>query len=144
MKTLIISGLILFAAGSSSASKSCCAPPASTPVASANCAAPAGPTAVDTRVRGNVYVDTSRVVKRDTEVFLNVSGNLPTPCHEAAWKTTIKGNAVHVELYSLVDPKVMCVQTLKPVSLSIPIRVTRKGQFQVWLNGKKVGSFRNR
>lgn len=94
--------------------------------------------------RGNVFVDESGVVLMESypvQAALLVSGNLPTPCHElrATVSEPDEENRIYVELFSLTDPNMACIQMLEQFSASIPLGSYTSGSYTVYLNGEEVG-----
>ncbi len=94
--------------------------------------------------RGNVFVDESGVILMESfpvQAALLVSGSLPTPCHEL--KATVsepdKENNIYVELYSLTDPNMACIQMIEQFETSIPLGSYSSGSYTVYLNGDEVG-----
>jgi hypothetical protein len=94
--------------------------------------------------RGNVFVDESGVILMESfpvQAALLVSGSLPTPCHEL--KATVsepdKENNIYVELYSLTDPNMACIQMIEQFETSIPLGSYSSGNYTVYLNGDEVG-----
>ena len=95
-------------------------------------------------VRGNVFVDESGVILMESypvQAALLVSGTLPTPCHElrATVSEPDKENNIYVELYSLTDPNMACIQMLEQFEASIPLGSYSSGSYTVFLNGDEVG-----
>ena len=79
------------------------------------------------------------------QVMLSLSGDLPTPCHSfhADVSEPNQKNEIHVDVYSLVDPEIMCIQKIEPFveNVSIPMTGAADGTYTVWVNGKLVGEF---
>jgi hypothetical protein len=76
--------------------------------------------------RGNVFIDESRIILLESypvQVKLQLEGNLPTPCHllRAVITPPSDDNRVGVEIYSLVDPDLICTQVLEPFTVNIPL-----------------------
>ncbi len=95
-------------------------------------------------VRGNVFVDESGVILMESypvQAALLVSGSLPTPCHElrATVSEPDKENNIYVELFSLTDPNMACIQMLEQFETSIPLGSYSNGNYTVFLNGDEVG-----
>lgn len=98
---------------------------------------------------GRVFVDSARLVllaEEPVQAALEVSGNLPTPCHKLQWDISGPGvgNRVDVRLYSLVEAGSNCIQVLKPFSECIPLGVTADGEYDVYINGEQVGTINDR
>ncbi len=96
--------------------------------------------------RGNVYIDSATLLLAESyppQVFLVLSGSLPTPCHQLRVEVSAPDaqNRIRVEAYSRVDPNVICVQVLKAFEASIRLGSYASGHYTVWLNGRRVGEF---
>lgn len=94
--------------------------------------------------RGNVFIDSSEILTLESfppQFRLFIEGNLPTPCHElrADVSEPTADNQIDVDVYSVVDPDVMCIQVLEPFSESIPLEDLPGGTYNVALNGERVG-----
>ena len=95
---------------------------------------------------GNAFIDTSEVVLLESypvQVELVLKGNLPTPCHQlrAIVSPPDGQNSIQVEVYSLIDPDMICTQVLDPFEARIPLGSYTEGAFTVFVNGEVVGSF---
>jgi hypothetical protein len=77
------------------------------------------------------------------QVFLDIKGTLPTPCHHLRAKISLPDadNQINVEVYSLVNPDEICVQVLQEFNASLPLGSFAAGDYQVQLNGQNVGEF---
>lgn len=77
------------------------------------------------------------------QIALGISGNLPTPCHQlrAAISEPDAENKISVEVYTVVDPNMMCTQVLKPFSETIELGTFPSGHYSVWVNGQLAGEF---
>lgn len=74
------------------------------------------------------------------QVFLVITGNLPTPCHQFAYtlgQPDAEGN-LNVEVYSLVDPNAGCAQALQPFEETIDLGSFPAGSYTIWVNGEVV------
>ena len=90
-----------------------------------------------------VYVDSTDILYLESwpvQVVLQVTGALPTPCHEAVWDITDTGEAIEVTLWSESDSDAMCAAVLEPVELSIPLGSSESASLPVELNGEPVGT----
>lgn len=76
-----------------------------------------------------------------TEVFLTVSGDLPTPCHVPLWEVDTESDTVAVVLESAYDPDQVCAQVLEPFEVTIDLGDYTDGSYVVTLNGERVGEF---
>ncbi len=96
--------------------------------------------------RGGVFADYYDVLMLESypvQVRLQIVGNLPDPCHQfrAVVSTPDEQNQIKVEVYSVADPEMMCVQTLVPFEQSVALGDFTEGDFTVWVNGAQVGDF---
>ena len=96
--------------------------------------------------RGNIFIEESGLVIRESyppQISLNLSGNLPTPCHQfrADVSTPDADNKINVDVYTVVDPNMLCTQVLKPFTESINLGTFPSGHYSVWVNGELAGEF---
>jgi hypothetical protein len=97
-------------------------------------------------VRGNVFIEESGILIRESyppQISLTMSGNLPNPCHElrVAVNPPDADHKIKVDVYSVVDPNLMCTEVLKPFTESIDLGIFPTGHYTVWVNGESVGEF---
>lgn len=108
---------------------------------------PYAPQPSDTNLsRGNVFIEEKGLVIRESyppQIALNISGNLPNPCHElrAVISEPDAEKKISVEVYTVVDPNVMCTQVLKPFTENIELGTFPSGHYSVWVNGELAGEF---
>ena len=93
--------------------------------------------------RGQVFVDETQLLVMESfppQYLLQVSGSLPTPCHSvrASISEPDAQNQINVEVFSLVDPSVACVQVLEPFQTGINLGSFPQGSYTVLLNGEQV------
>jgi hypothetical protein len=96
--------------------------------------------------RGSVFIDSAEVVLMESDpvqIRLLLQGNLPTPCHQLRAEVSPPDdqNRIMVDVYSLVDPEVVCTQVLEPFEAGIPLGAYVEGDFSVSVNGDQVGTF---
>ena len=96
--------------------------------------------------RGNVFIQESGLVIRESyppQISLVVSGELPTPCHELRVEVSVPDaeNKIMIDLYTVVDPDMVCIQVLKPFQENIDLGTFPGGHYTVWVNGEMVGGF---
>jgi hypothetical protein len=96
--------------------------------------------------RGEVFLDETSLVIRESfppQVSLSLKGNLPTPCHElrAVIAPADRENKIAVDVYSVVDPNVVCTQVLQPFAEFIDMGPFSSGHYTVWVNGGLAGEF---
>jgi hypothetical protein len=95
--------------------------------------------------RGEAFIEAAEILILESfppQFRLQVIGALPTPCHSlrAVVEAPDEQNEIHVEIYSLVDPEVVCAQVLEPFEASIPLgRDLQGASYTVFINGQQVG-----
>jgi hypothetical protein len=100
----------------------------------------------DKFTRGEVFVEGTSIQVLESspvQIVLVVSGTLPTPCHQLRMemKSPDAQNRIDLELYTLVDPEMMCVQMLEFFEESINLGSFPSGDYDIYLNGEMVGEF---
>jgi hypothetical protein len=93
-----------------------------------------------------VFIEESGIIIRESyppQISLTLSGNLPNPCHElrAEIGTPDADNRMDVDVYTVVDPNVMCTEVLKPFTESMDLGTFPTGHYTVWVNSELVGEF---
>ena len=96
--------------------------------------------------RSNVYLNEISLVIRESypiQVAVFLSGNLPTPCHElhADIQPPDDENRIYVDVYTTVDPNLMCIQVLQALDTTIELGTFPSGHYTVWVNGEQIGEF---
>lgn len=94
-------------------------------------------------LRGSVFVSETGITIAESwpiQVFVNVLGDAPTPCHTVQWEVAADDGVVAIELFS-VDSGGICAQVLVPFDVSIPAGSFDSGDWIVTLNGDQVGEF---
>lgn len=96
--------------------------------------------------RGEIFIDEKGLLIRESyppQIALEISGNLPTPCHElrAVISEPDVENRINVEVYSVVDPNMMCTQVLKPFMENIELGTFPGGHYSVYINDELAGEF---
>lgn len=89
-----------------------------------------------------VFVDSAGILYLESwpvQVQLQVTGLLPTPCHEPAYEVQDFGSRLDVLLWSIADPGAICAQVLQPLEVSIPLGSYESADLPVFLNGEEVG-----
>lgn len=98
--------------------------------------------------RSPVYINTQDLLVAESypvQIFLQVTGDMPTPCHEFRSQVAEpdEQKRIYVTAWSESDPNAACVQVLEPFDESIPITIegAAEGSYTVYLNGELVGEF---
>lgn len=96
--------------------------------------------------REGIFIDEMGLLIRESfppQIALTFSGNLPTPCHQirSVVSDPDAENKINIEVYTLVDPNIMCTQVLKPFTESIELGTFPSGHYSVWVNGQLAGEF---
>jgi hypothetical protein len=95
--------------------------------------------------RGEAFVEGMDILVMESfprGYTLNLSGTLPTPCHQLRVEVAAPDsqNRIQVSVYSVVDPNVICVQMLAPFEQGIPLQGLPDGKYTVLVNGKEAGN----
>jgi hypothetical protein len=98
----------------------------------------------DEMIAGPVMVQESELVLMESQpvkVLLRITGNLPTPCHmpRASLIRDDESERIDIELYSLTEEDVMCIQVIQSFETVIPLGEYTSGEYKVYLNGELVG-----
>ena len=95
-----------------------------------------------------VYINSTDLLVAESypvQIFLHITGDLPTPCHELRGEQSSpdEQNRIFITAWSESDPEAICVQMLEPFEVNWPIRMAgaAEGTYTVWLNGELVGEF---
>lgn len=96
--------------------------------------------------RGEVFIKESGLLIRESsppQIALFFSGDVPTACHELRVLVSPSDaeNKIMVDIYSVVDPDMICTQVLKPVKESIELGTFPSGRYTVWINGDFMDAF---
>jgi hypothetical protein len=96
--------------------------------------------------RGEAFVDDTQLLVMESfppQYLLQLTGSLPTPCHylRADISEPDAQNRIDIEVYSLVDPDVTCIQVLESFQTGINLGSFPQGSYTVLLNGEQVAEF---
>jgi hypothetical protein len=96
--------------------------------------------------RENIFIEELGLLIRESyppQVSLSISGNLPTPCHQLRAEVNAPDaeNKINVNVYTVVDPNMLCTQVLKPFQENIGLETYPPGHYTVWANGELAGEF---
>jgi hypothetical protein len=112
------------------------------------CAPTSQPSTQEPPQGGAVFIDSADLLIMESypvQISLQISGNLPTPCHSFHSEVAAPDdeNRIQVTVWSEADPAAMCAQVLEPFEegVSIPMTGQPDGTYSVWLNGELVGEF---
>lgn len=99
----------------------------------------------ESKDHADVYIDSQDILTLESfppQYQLQIKGSLPTPCHEL--RVVAEGpnedSEIRVQVYSVVDPDMVCTQVLEPFEASIPLGSYTRGSYTVLLNGQEVGT----
>jgi hypothetical protein len=94
------------------------------------------------------YLDSAQLLVLESyppQYRLALTGSLPDPCHSLRVQPAAPDaeNRILVDVYALADPSAVCIQMLKPFTVSVPLVVDGlpAGHYTVWVDGEKVGEF---
>jgi hypothetical protein len=96
--------------------------------------------------RGNVFIQETSLLIRESyppQISLTLKGDLPTRCHQlrAEIKEATSDNKINVEVYSIVNPDLICTQVLEPFEVSLGLGTFPTGHYTVYVNGELAGEF---
>lgn len=95
---------------------------------------------------GGVYLNSVDLLVMESfplQFSLEVTGNLPTPCHQLTYAVNPPDaeNKIVVELGALQTGSAVCIQVLQPFSAVIPLGSFPTGHYTVWIGGKQAAEF---
>ncbi len=96
--------------------------------------------------KASAFIDSADLLFVETapvQINLILGGHLPTPCHELRVKIEPPDdkNDIHVEVYSVADPEVICAQVLRAFNETIALGSYSSGSYMIWINGDPIGNF---
>ena len=97
-------------------------------------------------LRGNIYLDSTELLTLESfplQFTLVLKGNLPTPCHQLHLEVTPPDskNRINVDVYTVVQTDMACVQVLEPFEQNLPLGSFPAGHYTLWVNGELVAEF---
>ncbi len=97
-------------------------------------------------LRGPFYLDQIELLILESypyQVRMILRGSLPTPCATLHWSVepADEQGRIQVELCSLSDPNLACIQILHSIEESIPLGSFTEGSYSIWVNGELVEEF---
>lgn len=77
------------------------------------------------------------------QINLELQGYLPTPCHNLRVSILPPDdqNRINGEVYSVVDPSMMCIQVIEEFETNVNLGSFPTGHYTVFINGEQVGEF---
>jgi hypothetical protein len=99
-----------------------------------------------TLTRGPVFLDSTDLLTMESfplQFSLNMKGNLPTPCHQLRISSNGPDaqNQIHLDVYSVVDPNVVCAEVLEPFDVNFPLGSFPTGHYILFVNEAQVAEF---
>ncbi len=96
--------------------------------------------------RGAAFIDSTDIILEESypvQVKLALTGNLPTPCHQlrVVFSEVDEQGNVEIEVYSVSDPEMMCIQVLEPFEASVPLGEYTQGKYTISINGEPAAEF---
>lgn len=96
--------------------------------------------------RSKAFIQEASLLIRESyppQISLNLKGELPTPCHQlrADIGEPTSDNQIYVDVYSVVNPDMMCTQVIKPFEENIDLGTFPTGHYTVFVNGELAGEF---
>lgn len=97
-------------------------------------------------MRGAIYLDSVELLTLESfppQFMLALKGNLPTPCNQprVVINPPDAENKIIVEVYSVIDPALMCIQVLAPFEANVPLGSFPPGRYTLWVNGELAAEF---
>lgn len=92
--------------------------------------------------KGGFSVDSADVRLAESsppQLFVDVEGHAPTPCHRVVWQISEGDGIREVEIFTETDGEMTCAAVLQPHTLVIPLGSTDDLPVEVWVNGESVG-----
>lgn len=74
---------------------------------------------------------------------LVLNGNLPTPCNHLriAASPPDAQNKIEVDVYSVIDPNMMCTEVIQPFEVNFSLGSFLTGHYTLWVNGQQITEF---
>lgn len=99
-------------------------------------------------LRSEAYLDSTELLTLESfplQFMLSLKGNLPTPCSQLRVKVSPPNSekSVAVDVYSVIDPAIMCAQVLQSFDVNIPLGSFPEGKYTLWVNGEMVAEFQS-
>lgn len=86
--------------------------------------------------RGNVFIKEMGLLISKSyllQITLTISSDLPTPCHQVRAEIAPPDteNKINVDVYTIVDPNILCTQVLKPFQENIDLGTFPSGHYSL-------------
>ncbi|MEW5938373.1 MAG: hypothetical protein AB1750_01815 [Chloroflexota bacterium] len=96
--------------------------------------------------RGNVFIDSVDLLTMESfpvQYSITLKGGLPTPCHElrVVYREPGAENKIVLEVYSVVDPNLICVEVIQPFEQNVYLGSFPAGHYTIWINDKMMAEF---
>lgn len=96
--------------------------------------------------RGNIFIQEASLVIRESyppQIALSLKGELPTPCNQLRVQINPPDstNKISLDVYSVVNPDMMCTQVIKPFEAIVELGTFPTGHYSVYANQELVGEF---
>ncbi len=98
--------------------------------------------------RDQIYLDmqSSRILISESfpvQVSVILNGNLSDPCHKLRVVATPPNpqHEIRLDVYSVFDPKVVCITVLQPFNATVPLESYSSGHYTVFVNEQLLGEF---
>ena len=109
---------------------------------------PQPPISEEGMTKEKAFVDSAEVLVMESyppQIRVLVNGNAPTPCHfpKMVINPPDSRGRIQVEVYTLVNPEMICTQVLAPFVLNeaVDMQDQASGKYSVIVNGKTIGEF---
>lgn len=95
-------------------------------------------------LKEDAFVETTEILILESyppQFVLSIKGSLPTPCNELRLRVEEpdEENRINIEVYSVIDPGMICVQVLEEFEENIPLGTPPPGYYAVFVNGEELG-----
>ena len=96
--------------------------------------------------RGTVTLNSASLLILESypvQVQVELNGYLPNPCHQlrVSVNPPDSNNRIEIEVYSVYDPEMMCIEVIKEFETSVSLGSYPPGHYQVFVNNELAGEF---
>ena len=97
--------------------------------------------------KGKVFIDKVEIVADPANpvsgIVVSITGSLPTPCHllRVKTKSSITDHLISMDVYSLINPTSICIQSLAPFTLKYSLNNLPNGKYSLLLNKSETIEF---